>query len=74
MIKLIKHTPTAWAGNGMGNTRASWVVRGHENLRLTEYRAGCWKAYDDNTGNVVVRYATSRAECVADLEAVINQI
>lgn len=74
MIKLIKHTPTAWAGNGMGNTRASWVVRGRENLRLVEHRAGWWKAYDDTTGHVVVAFAKSRAACVADLEAVIDQL
>ena len=47
MLKLKKVNSSKWDGNGMGISKADWVIDGHENISITNF-AGMWHAKDDD--------------------------
>tara|TARA_X000001388_G_scaffold26529_1_gene18681 strand:- start:3799 stop:4098 length:300 start_codon:yes stop_codon:yes gene_type:complete len=47
MLKLKKVNSSKWEGNGMGISKADWVVCGFENIIITNF-AGEWHAKDSD--------------------------
>ena len=48
MIKLTKKTDAFWAGNGMGDIPAQWVVKGAEDIVVRHSGSG-WIATENGT-------------------------
>ena len=61
MIKLTKHADAFWSGNGFGNDKAEWVVKGAEYLHVWAGNAGSWNVTNRETGERVLRNLPKRA-------------
>tara|TARA_R110000796_G_scaffold203024_7_gene319358 strand:+ start:6024 stop:6266 length:243 start_codon:yes stop_codon:yes gene_type:complete len=68
MIKLTKHADAFWSGNGFGNDKAEWVVKGAEYLHVWAGNAGSWNVTNRETGERVLRNQPTRAFALELLE------
>jgi hypothetical protein len=65
MIKLTKKTDAYWAGNGMSNEAAQWVVKGAEDIVVRKSGFG-WVATENGTR--IVSGRGTKKEVLEELE------
>jgi len=65
MIKLTKKTDAFWAGNGMGDIPAQWVVKGAEDIVVRHSGSG-WIATENGTR--IVSGRGTKKEVLEELE------